>query len=59
MGLFSRKSKWDIFVDSTEAALKGGAVRTIGKLGTGLVAGLASVTAVSAAISSARHQEQQ
>ena len=59
MGFFTRKSKFDLMVDAASSAARGGALRNVGKLGAGVVAGVASLTAVSAAISSARHQEQQ
>ena len=58
MGFFTRTSKWDILKASAGAAVTGEALRRVGKLGAGFLAGLVSVTAASAAISSARHQEQ-
>lgn len=57
MGFFTRTSQWDHLVESAGSAVNGGTVRRIGKLGVGIIAGLASVTAASAAISSARQQE--
>ena len=45
-------------MESAGSAVTGDTVRRIGKLGAGIVAGLVSVTAASAAISSARQQEQ-
>lgn len=59
MGLFSRKSRWDVLKDSASTAVKTDALRSVGKVGAGIVAGLVSVTAVSAAISQARQQGQQ
>ena len=58
MGFFTRTSKWDHLVESAGSAATGATMRRIGKLGAGIVAGLVSVTAASAAVSSARQQEQ-
>jgi len=58
MGFFTRKSKWDGLLESAGSAVTGAAVRRVGKLGAGIVAGVVSLTAASAAISSARQQEQ-
>ena len=57
MGFFTRTSKWDHLVDTAGSAATGAAMRRIGKLGAGVLAGLVSVTAASAAVSSARQQE--
>jgi len=58
MGFFTRKSRWDALMDSAESVITIDTVRRVGKVGLGFVAGLVSVTAASAAISSARQQEQ-
>jgi hypothetical protein len=58
MGFFTRRSKFDDLVESAGSAVTGAAVRRIGKLGAGVVAGVVGLTAASAAISSARQQEQ-
>ena len=58
MGFFTRTSKWDLVRQSAGSVVTGDAMRRVGKLGMGFIAGLVSVTAASAAISSARQQEQ-
>ena len=58
MGFFTRTSKWDVLKESAGSVATGDTMRRIGKLGMGFIAGLVSVTAASAAISSARQQEQ-
>ena len=57
MGLFTRKSKWDYLVESAGTVVTSSAAKRAGRFGAGLVAGLVSLSAVSAAITSARQQE--
>jgi len=58
MGFFTRRSKWDVLLDSAGSAVTGHALQRLGRVGVGVVAGVASVIAASAAVSSARQQEQ-
>jgi hypothetical protein len=60
MGLFTRKSKWDLLLETVESAVESAAandtVRLASKVTLGLVGGVAAATAASAAISAVRHQ---
>jgi len=60
MGLFTRKSKWDIMLETATSAAALAAtdrrVRRAAKVGLGVMAGAVSATAASAAVSSARQQ---
>lgn len=57
MGLFSRKSKWDVLLESVEAAASNASVRLASKVTLGVVGGAIAATAASAAISALRHQD--
>ncbi|WP_426566201.1 hypothetical protein ACPPVT_06505 [Angustibacter sp. McL0619] len=60
MGLFTRKSKWDLMLEAVTAAAVSTAadrrIRRAAKVGLGVAAGAVSATAASAAVSSARQQ---
>ena len=58
MGLFTRRSRWDVMLAAAAAAAADRRVRRAAKVGLGVVAGAFSATAASAAVSSARHQDQ-
>jgi len=54
--LFTRKSKWDLLLESIEAASANDTVRLASKVTLGVVSGAVAATAASAAISAKRHQ---
>ena len=59
-GLFTRKSKWDLLLETVESAVESAAssdtVRLASKVTLGVVGGVVAATAASAAISAARNQ---
>ena len=57
MGLFTRKSKWDLLLESVESATSNETVRLASKVTLGVVGGAVAATAASAAISALRHQD--
>jgi hypothetical protein len=57
MGLFTRKSKWDLLLESVASAAGKDTVRLASKVTLGVLGGVAAATAASAAISAARHQD--
>jgi hypothetical protein len=59
MGLFTRKSKAELVMEGITSAIAQDGVKRIGKVAGGAIAGLFSVTALSAIISASRHQGQQ
>lgn len=58
MGIFTPKSKKDLAIDYATAAVTKEGVKGAAKLVGGAVVGFFTLTAASAAISAARHQEQ-
>ena len=58
MRLFTRKSKWDRFMDVAAATLASAGVRRLTKITLGVVGGAVAATAASAAVSSARSQDE-
>ena len=56
--LFTRKSKWDLLLESIEAASANDTVRLASKVTLGVVGGVVAATAASAAISVVRHQDE-
>jgi len=58
MWIFTRKSKWDRLLEAVMATTESSVVRRAAKVTLGVVGGAATATAMSAAVSSARHQEQ-
>ena len=59
MGLFTRKSKWDLLLESpVVSAASSDTVRLASKVTLGVVGGVVAATAASAAISAARHQDE-
>jgi hypothetical protein len=58
MGLFTRKSKWDLLLESVVSAASSDIVRRASKVTLGVVGGAVAATAASAAISAARHPDQ-
>ena len=58
MRLFTRKSKWDRLMDAAVAALADARARRLAKVTLGVVGGAVAATAASAAVSSARHQDE-
>ena len=58
MWIFTRKSKWDRLLETVMATTASSWVRRAAKVTLGVVGGAATATAMSAAVSSARHQEQ-
>ena len=58
MRLFTRKSKWDRLMDVAEAALASAGARRLTKITLGVVGGAVAATAASAAVSSARDQDE-
>lgn len=58
MGIFSRKSTWQRLVEGALGATSRAGVRRAAKVTLGLVGGAVTATAMSAAASAARHQEQ-
>ena len=57
MRLFTRKSKWDRFMDVAAATLASAGVRRLTKITLGVLGGAVAATAASAAVSSARDQD--
>ena len=58
MWIFTRKSKWDRLLEALMATTASSGMRRAAKVTLGVVGGAATATAMSAAVSSARHQEQ-
>ena len=58
MRLFTRKSKWDRLMEAAAATLASAGLRKLSKVTLGIVGGAVAVTAASAAVSAARHQDQ-
>jgi uncharacterized protein (DUF697 family) len=58
MRLFSRKSKWDRLMDAAVAALANARTRRLAKITLGVMGGTVAATAASAAVSSARNQDE-
>ena len=58
MGMFTRKSKWDLLLESVLSAVSSDTVRLASKVTLGVIGGAVAATAASAAISAARHQEE-
>ena len=58
MGMFTRKSKWDLLLESVLSATSSDTVRLASKVTLGVIGGVVAATAASAAISAARHQEE-
>lgn len=56
MRLFGRKSKWDHVRDAASEILTDADARRLTKVMLGVVGGAVAATAVSAAVSSVRHQ---
>ena len=59
MRLFTRKSKWDHLMDAAAATLANAQTRRLTKITLGVVGGAVAATAASAAVSSARRQDEQ
>jgi hypothetical protein len=57
MGLFTRKSKWDLLLESVVSAADSETLRLASKVTLGVVGGAVAATAASAAISALRHQD--
>ena len=58
MGLFTRKSKWDRLMEAAAATLANAGLRRLSKVMLGVAGGAVAVTAASAAVSAARHQDE-
>lgn len=58
MRLFSRKSKWDRLMDAAAATLANAQTRRVAKIALGVMGGAVAATAASAAVSSARSQDE-
>jgi uncharacterized protein (DUF697 family) len=58
MRMFTRKTKWNRFMDAATAALENAEVRRLTKVTLGVVGGAVAATAASAAVSSARRQDE-
>jgi hypothetical protein len=58
MRLFSRKSKWDRFMDVAAATLANARTSRLAKITLGVMGGAVAATAASAAVSSARSQDE-
>ena len=58
MRLFTRKSKWDRLMDAAAATLADARTRRLAKVTLGVVGGAVAATAASAAVSSARNQDE-
>jgi hypothetical protein len=58
MWIFTRKSKWDRLLEALTAATAKSGMRRAAKVTLGVMGGAATATAMSAAVSSARNQEQ-
>jgi hypothetical protein len=58
MGFFTRKSKWDLLLESVASAADSDTLRLASKVTLGLVGGAVAATAASAAISARRHQDE-
>ena len=57
MGLFTRKSKWDLLLETVASATSSDSMRLVSKVTLGVVGGAVAATAASAAISAVRHQD--
>ena len=57
MGFFTRRSKWDLLIESVAATAAKKAVRDGSKITLGVVGSAVAVTAASAAVSAIRHQD--
>ncbi len=57
MGLFTRKSKWDLLLESVTSVADSDTLRLASKVTLGVVGGAVAATAASAAISVLRHQD--
>lgn len=58
MRLFTRKSKWERVMDAVTAIIANTEVRRLSKVTLGVVGGAVAATAASAAVSSARNQDE-
>lgn len=58
MRLFTRKSKWDRLMDAAAATLANTQTRRLTKITLGVLGGAVAATAASAAVSSARRQDE-
>ena len=58
MRLFTRKSKWDRLMDAAAATFADARARRLAKTTLGVVGGAVAATAASAAVSSARQQDE-
>ena len=58
MRLFTRKSKWDRLMDAAAATLANAQTRRLTKITLGVAGGAVAATAASAAVSSARRQDE-
>ena len=58
MRLFTRKSKWDRLMDAAATTLANARARRLAKITLGVVGGAVAATAASAAVSSARRQDE-
>ena len=58
MRLFTRKSKWERLMDTAVAALADARARRLAKVTLGVMGGTVAATAASAAVSSARNQDE-
>ena len=58
MRLFNRKSKWERLMDAAVATLADARARRLAKVTLGVVGGAVAATAASAAVSSARDQDE-
>lgn len=58
MSIFHRKSAWERALDAVLAASTTNAVRRTGKVTLGVLGGAVTATALSAAVSSARHRSE-
>lgn len=58
MRIFDRKSKWDHVRDAASEILTNAEARRLTKVMLGVVGGAVAATAVSAAVSSVRHQDE-
>jgi hypothetical protein len=58
MGLFTRKSKWDLVLEAVASAADSDTLRLASKVTLGVVGGAVAATPASAAISGRRHQDE-
>jgi hypothetical protein len=59
MGFFTRRSKFDVMLDSAIAIAGTKTLAKAAKVGAGLTAGVIGLSAASAAVSQARQRDQQ